>query len=195
MMLNRQQALYIMPAVAPRIDSWLVPINDTMHRYEIATPLRAAAYIAQLAHETGQLRWHRELWGPTPQQQRYERDFQRPWTRDDQRNSLAFMLGNSEAGDGSRFRGRGLFQLTGRTNYQKYSDYMGIDFIADPGELEEPQYGADSSGWYWAVFKGLSPLADVGDFEKITRRINGGLNGYADRLNYYRRAKTAFGVA
>ncbi len=194
MMLDRQQALYIMPTVAPRIDSWLVPLNDTMSRYELNTPLRAAAWIAQLAHETGQLRWHRELWGPTPQQQRYERDFQKPWVANDARNSLAFMLGNTEAGDGKRFMGRGLFQLTGRTNYRKYSQYMGIDFEADPGEIEEPQYGADSAGWYWAVFKNLSPYADVQDFQTITRRINGGLNGFSDRLNYYHRAKTAFGV-
>lgn len=90
-------------------------------RYHINTPARLAAFLAQIGHESGKLAWTRELWGPTGPQSRYD-------GRED--------LGNTEPGDGYRFRGRGLIQITGRDNYRTASDALGHDFIADPDTLE-----------------------------------------------------------
>ncbi len=90
-------------------------------------------------------------------------------------------------GDGFKYRGRGLIQITGRANYAACGEAMGVDLVNQPELLELPQHAAMSAAWFWAA-KGLNTLADAGDFEKITRRINGGLNGQADRLSIYQRA-------
>lgn len=113
------------------------------------------------------MRYTVELWGPTPAQQRYE-------------NNVS--LGNTQPGDGSRFRGRGLIQLTGRKNYQACSTALGVDFVSNPDLLAQPYYASLSAAWFWASH-GLNEVADTGDFEKTTRVINGGLNGQDDRLS------------
>lgn len=149
--------------------------------YAINTPERLAAFLAQLGHESGALRYVREVWGPTPAQQRYE-------GRAD--------LGNTQPGDGKRFMGRGLIQLTGRANYAAFRDRMrarGIecpDFEAEPERVEEPRWAAMSAGDFWNS-RNLNALADAGQFERITRKINGGLNGQADRLARWETAKQA----
>lgn len=149
-----------------RATAFLPHIEAAMDEFEINTTLRQAAFLAQIGHESGGLHWTAELWGPTPAQARYE-------GRAD--------LGNTQPGDGSRYRGRGLIQTTGRTNYQATGDALGVDLIAQPELLAEPALAARSAGWFWRSH-GLNNLADVGDFELITRRINGGLNGYAERM-------------
>jgi putative chitinase len=148
-----------------RAREWADPISASMALWDISSPARQAAFLAQIGHESGRLVYVRELWGPTAAQAGYE-------GRAD--------LGNTEAGDGKRFMGRGLIQITGRTNYQKVSDALGIDFVSSPELLQEPSNAALSAAWFWNAH-GLNALADAGDFETITRRINGGLNGYADR--------------
>jgi len=133
---------------------------------------RVAAFIAQIGHESGQLVYLREIWGPTSAQKGYE-------GRAD--------LGNTVTGDGFKYRGRGLIQVTGRANYAACGEALGLDLINHPELLEQPQHACMSAAWFWATH-GLNTLADADKFETITRRINGGLNGQADRLNLWAKA-------
>lgn len=135
-------------------------------------PKRVAAFIAQIGHESGQLKYVKEIWGPTAAQARYE-------GRKD--------LGNTVAGDGSKCRGRGLIQITGRANYMACGEGLSLDLIKQPELLEKPQHACMSAAWFWAT-RGLNTLADAGQFDKITRRINGGQNGAADRQALHARA-------
>ena len=144
-------------------------IAAAMEEFCIVTPLQQAAFLAQVGHESGGLRWLSELWGPTSAQQRYE-------GRAD--------LGNTEQGDGYKFRGRGLLQTTGRSNYQRTGDALDVDLIANPELLATPELAARSAAWFWQEH-GLNELADADNFMTITRRINGGTNGYAERLALY----------
>jgi len=158
------------PSVARSVTRRLVqrfvgPINEALVRYQIVTPARIAAFLAQVGHESGRLQYVREIWGPTPAQRGYE-------GRAD--------LGNTEPGDGRRFMGRGLIQITGRANYQRMSDALGFDFIGQPEALESSHYAALSAGEFWRS-RNLNALADAGDFDRITARVNGGQNGRADR--------------
>jgi len=141
------------------------PLTDAMVEYGINNRERMASFLAQILHESGMLRYTREIWGPTPAQVRYE-------GRKD--------LGNTEPGDGKRFMGRGLMQVTGRNNYQRVGDALGVDLVSNPEQLETPVLAARSAGWFWKEH-GLNELADAGKFETITRRINGGTNGLEDR--------------
>lgn len=97
-------------------------------------------------------------------------------------------LGNTEPGDGFKFRGRGLIQTTGRANYAATGEALGIDLLRDPTLLALPENAARSAGWYWQS-RGLNALADLGDFRRITLRINGGTNGLADRQALYTAAQ------
>ena len=150
-------------------------IDQAAPDFEINTQERMSAFLAQVLHESGLLRFLVELWGPTGAQLRYE-------GRSD--------LGNTEPGDGYRYRGRGLIQITGRTNYQSASTALATDFISNPELLAEPEYAVRSAMWFWQSH-GCNELADYGRFEKITRTINGGLNGYPERLALWDRAKEA----
>ncbi len=90
-------------------------------------------------------------------------------------------LGNTAPGDGWKYRGRGLIQLTGKSNYRKCGEAMGLDLVPHPELLEQPESAAMSAAWFWSA-NGLNELADAGQFEKITKRLNGGLTGQADRV-------------
>lgn len=158
-----------------RTAPWAAPISAAMALWAIDSEARQAAFLAQIGHESGRLVYVRELWGPTPAQARYE-------GRAD--------LGNTQPGDGKRFMGRGLIQITGRTNYKGVSDALGTDFVTTPELLEQPSNAALSAAWFWNTH-GLNALADAGDFATITRRINGGMNGYSDRLALLALAKDA----
>lgn len=158
-------------AQARRIAQFVTPLNDAMFEYHIDTPTRQAAFLAQLAHESGEFRYIREIADGSAYEGRRD-------------------LGNTQPGDGTRFRGRGLIQLTGRANYAKLSKAWGIDLIAKPELLETPAYAARSAAWFWSV-NGLNAIADSGNFTLLTRRINGGLNGYAERCRYWEAAKKA----
>lgn len=156
-----------------RAEEWLPYIEDAMAEFGIDTPERQAAFLAQIGHESGGLHWSSEIWGPTPAQARYE-------GRSD--------LGNTEPGDGFRFKGRGLIQTTGRANYESTGDELGVDLISDPVQLAQPELAARSAAWFWQEH-GLNELADVGDYRRITLRINGGTNGMDDRLSRWEKAK------
>ncbi|MDR6580776.1 glycoside hydrolase family 19 protein [Pseudomonas extremaustralis] len=172
MSITEQQLLLILPNARRNAGVFVPALNTAMNRYGIVGTSRACAFIAQVGHESGQLRWVREIWGPTAQQSGYE-------GRAD--------LGNTVKGDGSKYRGRGLIQITGRANYEACGEALGLDLINQPEQLEQPQYAAMSAAWFWST-RGLNTLADAGDFVKITRRINGGINGLADRQALYDKA-------
>ncbi len=169
MPITEQQLLLILPNAGRQAGVFVPALNTAMAKYGIVNRLRIAAFIAQVGHESGQLRYVREIWGPTAQQAGYE-------GRAD--------LGNTVNGDGSKYRGRGLIQITGRANYAACGEALGLDLVNQPTLLEQPQYAAMSAAWFWST-RGLNTLADAGDFVKITRRINGGINGLADRQALY----------
>lgn len=172
MPITAQQLLLILPNAGQVAGVFVPVLNTAMNRYQIVGPKRVAAFIAQIGHESGQLKYVKEIWGPTAAQTRYE-------GRAD--------LGNTQPGDGSKYRGRGLIQITGRANYNACGEALGLDLLSKPELLELPQHAAMSAAWFWSM-KDLNTLADKGDFVKITRRINGGLNGQADRQGLYDKA-------
>ncbi|MBC8055422.1 MAG: glycoside hydrolase family 19 protein [Rhizobiales bacterium] len=176
-MLTDAQLQQIMPNLAAAKRALYLPhLAAAMQTYAIDTELRTAAFVAQLAHESGEFRWMEEIWGPTAAQLRYEPP-----------SDLARRLGNTQAGDGKRFKGRGPIQITGRFNYEKYGALLGIDLAADPAKAAMPEVAFATAGLYWQR-NGLNELADARDFVTITKRINGGTNGLADRQKYYARA-------
>jgi putative chitinase len=106
---------------------------------------------------------------------------------------LAKKLGNVKEGDGKRYKGRGAIQLTGRANYKEAGAALGLPLEDQPELAAQPETGLRVAGWYWKT-RGLNELADVGDFEGITRRVNGGLNGLADRHKHWARCKKVLGI-
>ncbi|WP_375198952.1 glycoside hydrolase family 19 protein [Cupriavidus metallidurans] len=177
-LITSAQLRAIMPLAGARADVFAPPLASAMLQFEINTPTRAAAFLAQVAHESAQLRLLREIWGPTPAQRRYE-------GRTD--------LGNTEAGDGKRFMGRGLIQITGRKNYLLCGFALHLDLISMPGMLEQPDAAAASAGWYWHAHS-LNRYADAGDFVGLTRAINGGINGITERRAFWAKAKDVLHV-
>jgi putative chitinase len=161
-----------------RAETFCTPINLALLGYEIDNPLRVAAFLAQVGHESTRLRYVREIWGPETchWQTTYE-------GRED--------LGNVFPGDGYKFRGRGLIQITGRSNYQRCGDALSLPLTEQPELLERPLYAAACSGWYWQD-RGLNELADRGDFRRITKRINPGMLGYEDRLQLFNKITDYF---
>lgn len=180
---------------------WAPALDNAMQLFEIDTPVRAADFIAQLGHESAGLYYSSEVWGPTAEQARYERDFSQPWTATDPRNGKAFGLGNVNQGDGRLFAGHGPLQVTGRANHAQarddlshFADETVPDFEANPLLLTNPHWGALAAGNFWRRHN-LNALADSGDFTQQTRVINGGTNGLSDRLARRVRARSAFGLA
>lgn len=141
-------------------------------------PHRLAHFLAQVGHESNWWRYDAEIWGPTAAQKRYE-------GRKD--------LGNVQSGDGYRYRGRGPIQLTGRANYSEFTAWArklvssAPDFVRDPDAVNTDPWEGLVPIWYWQT-RGLNSYADNNDAHTITRRINGGMNGYDDRLARYVRA-------
>lgn len=168
-LITKQQLQAIYAEAKPAlIDRFLGPINDTLDEFEINTPQRIRMFLAQIGHESGQLRYRRELASGAAYEGRKD-------------------LGNTQPGDGVRYKGRGLIQITGRHNYVLVSLALGIPCVEKPELLEEDLNAVRSAGWFWYK-SNLNALADMGKFELITRRINGGMNGYADRYKLYQRA-------
>lgn len=173
-----QQVMGVKPSLAT---AWAPIITKALELSECNTIKRQAAWLSQVGHESGCLRYTREIWGPTAQQRKYE-----PITL------LSGRLGNTEPGDGHLFLGRGLIQITGRANYRMCAERMaqiatGVDvpdFEEFPEALERPMWAALSAALYWRT-KRLNKWADSGEFTELTRRINGGYNGLAHRQQLY----------
>lgn len=178
MAITEKQLQQILPNAGRQAGVFVPALNAAMGKYSIVTPLRMAAFIAQIGHESGQLRYVREL-GNDQYLAKYDT------------GRLAQRLGNTpEAdGDGQKYRGRGLIQVTGRDNYAACSEALFGDsrLLNTPELLEHPVYASMSAGWFWHG-AGLNSLADKGDFLTITKRINGGTNGLEDREALYERA-------
>jgi len=152
-------------------DKYLPYLNQYMEEYEINNAERIAAFLAQIGHESAQLKYSEEIASGSAYEGRKD-------------------LGNVFSGDGKKYKGRGLIQITGRTNYQKLTDALGVDFINYPQLLKEPEYAVLSAFWYWKDRRlNLYSTLKESDFKELTRRINGGYNGYSDRLNLWNRAK------
>jgi len=158
---------------------WHACVSTVLDEFDITSRVRLVAFIAQTGHETLGFQLTHELWGPTPAQKLYEPP-----------SDKARSLGNLRAGDGYRYRGRGLIQITGRTNYAACGAALGVDLTATPELLEHDNWAARSAAWWWKEH-GCNALADSGDFVALTRRINGGTHGLDDRIRRWEIAKTA----
>lgn len=172
-------------ATVLRSSTWVQPLQATCDKYYINTPLRIAAFLATVGVESGRLVFVREIWGPTLAQQGYE-------GRAD--------LGNTQPGDGKRFMGRGLIQVTGRSNYVACGKALVLPLVDHPELLEQPSNAALSAGWYWDRHD-LNKLADAGRFDSVSRCVNLGNpnstktpNGYSERLALYGAAKKSMGI-
>ena len=169
-MLTDDELKQIMPncAAAKRAD-YLPFIQQSMQEFDITSYWRETAFLAQLAHESGELRYMEELASGVAYEGRKD-------------------LGNTQPGDGKRYKGRGPIQLTGRANYAKYGELLGLDLVNNPTIAATKEVGFRIAGQFWKL-NGLNELADQQEFKAITKRINGGYNGLDDRIKYYERAK------
>ncbi|EUB71974.1 glycoside hydrolase family 19 [Pseudomonas sp. GM41(2012)] len=179
MTVTQQQLQIVMPNARSQAGVFISALNTAMSHRNINTPKRIAAFLAQVGHESGQLQYVLEL-GGAQYLSKYDT------------GALAVRLGNTPEpdGDGQKYRGRGLIQITGRDNYRQCSlGLFGDDrLLFLPELLEKPQWAAESAAWFWEQ-NGFNELADRDQFNSITRRINGGLNGLQDRLQLWARAR------
>ena len=178
------QLLAIMPLAKKRYSEYLKYINKYASEFHIDTPLRMAHYLAQIAHESAELKYTTDQ-GNAEYFEKYDT------------GKLAVRLGNTpqKDGDGYRFRGRGLIQITGRANYEAYKRYCKFDVVSNPQLLEMPLGAVRSSMWFFSVYQNLNKYADADDIVTITKRINGGMNGLGSRKTYLKRAKKALGIS
>lgn len=177
--LTLQQLRTAMPAASlANCQKFLEPINTAMRKYLITTPLRQAHFLCQIAWESGQLKYTEEIASGAKYEGRKD-------------------LGNTQKGDGVRYKGRGLIQITGRANYKKYGIFIGKDMEDMKQQnwllLKEPMLAADSAGWFWFM-KGLNKRADRDEHTNITKVVNGSTITVKKRLPYLRNAKIALGL-
>ena len=196
MPITTQQLLQILQNAGQVAGDFVPVLNTAMSRYQIVGAKRIAAFIAQVGHESGQLTRLvenlnysadalRKTWPSRFNAELASTAARKP----EQIANIAYgnRMGNTAAGDGWKYRGRGLIQITGKKNYGTCGEALGLDLIAQPELLEKPQHACISAAWFWAT-SGLNTLADLGAFDTITQRINGGQNGAADRQAQYAKA-------
>lgn len=172
MIITEDQLKKIFPSSTEENRNKFLPyLNQYFDLYEVNTFERICAFMAQVGHESGQLRYVEEIASGKAYENRKD-------------------LGNIFKGDGVRFKGRGLIQITGRSNYAAISKDLGVDFLATPDLLKDDDYAVLCAFWYWKKHN-LNRFCTLkeDDFKTLTRRINGGLNGYADRFSIWNRAK------
>lgn len=171
-----------MPNAKDKVDKYLPYINGYADTFNINTNLRMAHFLAQVAHETMELAHIREI-GNANYCYRYEV------------GKLGKMLGNTQKGDGYKYKGRGFLHLTGRANYRAYtkSKYCKGDVEKEPKLLEQPLGAVKSGMWYWLIH-GLNEVADKNDIVAVRKKINGGTNGLESCKKYWKRALIAFKV-
>ncbi len=200
--LTAAQLKEIMPqATAENIEKYLAPLNNGMPDFEINTPLRAAHFIAQVAHESGSFRYSvenlnysakalRAVFGKYfPTNELAEEYARKPEKIANRVYGNRMGNGDEASGDGWKYRGRGLIQLTGCDNYRRCSEGIGLNLAEDPDQVSDnPVVSVKAVGWYWQT-NNLNRYADADDIKGITRRINGGLNGLEDRMEFLERAK------
>ena len=171
---------------------WLGPLEETFAKYDISTPQRQAAFIGQCAHESANFNTLEEnlhykaesLMKVWPS--RFTNDLiagayaNNPEKIANKVYAGRMGNGDEESGDGWKYHGRGLIQLTGRDNYSNCGSSLNLDLLGNPNLLLEPKYATLSAGYFWNK-KGLNALADSKDYDTMTKRINGGLIGLDDR--------------
>jgi putative chitinase len=170
---------------------WFEPLQETFEKYQINTPQRQACFIGQCMHESGGFKFLKEnlnysakaLMATWPSRfpdadtaEKFERQPEKIANK-----VYSGRMGNSEDGDGAKFIGRGLIQLTGKDNYTAFGEAIGEDLVANPQLVEQPRYAALSAGWFFNK-RNLNALADIMDIETMSKRINGGSIGMADRI-------------
>ena len=217
MPINTQPLLQILPNAGQVAGVFVPVLNTAMSRYQIVGTNRIAAFIAQVGHESGHLtrlvenlNYSADGLANTWPSRYAEPDGKGGYIKvqvdgraRNKPNTLAFSadrkpeqianmaygnrMGNTTPGDGWKYRGRGLIQITGKNNYHACGEALGLDLIAKPELLEKPQHACMSAAWFWAT-NGLNTLVDAGKFDAITQRINGGQTGAADRQAMYARA-------
>jgi len=182
------------PAAA---EKWTPYLNMAMLKYDINTPQRQAMFLAQVAHESANFRATVENFNYSAEGLRktfgkyFDETSAQEYARDPERianRAYANRMGNGDeaSGDGWRFRGRGLIQLTGRTNYALYSLQNANNALIEPESVGRIELASDSAGWFWSTNR-LNQLSDTGDIRAVTRRVNGGFNGLDDRQVKYER--------
>jgi putative chitinase len=183
MKVTREQIIQIMPNAEKYVDKYLVYINGYSELFKIETPIRMAHFLSQVAHESNELMYTKEL-GNKNYFVKYDH------------GQLKQLLGNLKDGDGYKYRGRGLIQITGRANYQAYQDskYCRGNIMDEPQLLEQPLGAVKSAMWWWWKHD-LNKLADKDNFTAITKTINGGTNGLESRRKFLVRAKKVFNIA
>ena len=138
--MTREEFIRLIPNNPSLADIYYKPIKDTMDKFNIDTPLRQAHFVAQLLHETGNLKYKQES-GNDAYFNKYDIRYNPKKAKD---------LGNTQIGDGAKFKGRGLFQLTGRANYKSFGDYIGVDLLKNPELVaNDPKIGSLVAGWFW----------------------------------------------
>jgi len=201
MLVNREMLCTITtPELA---DKWAVALDETCQEFAIDNPFRIAGFLSQTAHESAGFKFVSEnlnysaaslmrVWSqrfPTLEiAQRYAMQPERIANR-----AYADRMGNGSesSGDGWKYRGRGLIQLTGKNNYVAYSMACDNEALQKPDIVAEPKYAAESAGWFWSVNR-LNQLADKQDVVGMTKRINGGTNGLDDRQMKYSKIMSYF---
>lgn len=173
-----------------RAATWLNPIQSACNAYAINSPLEVAAFLATIGVESWRLLFTAELWGPTAAQQEYEPPSEK-----------AKALGNTDPGDGERYKGRGLIQITGKANYAICSLALNLPLLDHPELLQAPDNAALSAAWFWSN-NNLNQWADAGNFLAVSRAVNLGNphsmvmpNGYSERLALYGAAKKSLGLS
>lgn len=170
---TRERLLRLAPSANAAIVAGIAERFDALAgEHAVATRLCICHFLAQAAHETDGFRTLEEYGGPAY--------FIRYEGRRD--------LGNIQAGDGIRYHGRGIFQLTGRANYRRFGELLGIDLEAEPEWAKEPETSLRVAFAYWSE-RAINAAADADDVERVTKLINGGRNGLAERKRYLEKAK------
>jgi predicted chitinase len=166
----------MMPNAGARLDAHLPYINPALDWGQITTPRRIAAFMAQLAHESGEYRFMEEIADGSAYEGRED-------------------LGNTHPGDGPKYKGHGPIQITGRAAHKACGEALGLDLINNPTLICKPEYGTKAAVWFWTKYKPpLNAVADKDWFRTTTRIVNGGFNGWADRLQYYTRDRALLGL-
>lgn len=210
MILSPIQLMRIVPRCPDEI-AWTAGLNEALREFGIESKMQVAHLLAQLAHESAEFTrlvesmtytsaerilavWPTRFWLPSAQQ---------PTCPKGKRDARAFVRnpvllasyvyagrngnGNEASADGWKYRGRGPIQLTGRSNYARCGQALGLPLIEQPDLLTDPDVGARAAAWFW-IDRKIGPLADANDIEAVTRKINGGTHGLDDRRRYLQTA-------
>jgi putative chitinase len=191
--MNTEQLAKILKMKPAKAGEWIDAINATFEKFDISTPERHACFLGQCAHESGGFTalsenlnysasslcrvWPKRF--PTVTDgQNYERNPQKIANK-----VYANRMGNGdeESGEGFAYRGRGLIQLTGKSNYEACGEAIGVDLVSNPDLVATPEYAALSAGWFWNK-NNLNKFADENDMTGLTKKINGGTHGIEDRV-------------